>query len=429
MLSSAANTVPVKNTSYKVVLPFYLYAALSFLAATILLLNSTKAFTGHYFQPHILAITHTMALGWGTMIILGASHQLVPVLIEAKLHSNILAYISFILAAIGIPLLVYGFYVFDMGLPAQSGGCLVVLAILAFLINMAISMSKSKNESIHAVFVFTATIWLFLTAVLGLAQVHNFTQFILPSASLHYLILHAHAGIIGWFLLLIIGVASRLIPMFLISKYSNKSLLWRIYALINSALLVFVFLFLYPGVEALLLIPVLLVFIAILFFIYYCYCAYKQRLRKQVDEQIKLSLLSVLMLLLPVLLLIIVIILLISTSGEKLNLILTYGFLIFFGWITAIILGMTFKTLPFIVWNKVYHKRAGLSKTPNPKDMFSNSIFKAMSIVYITGFISFVIGILCGQILLLNTGAFLLLLTAVLYNWNVLKTILNKAKT
>ena len=60
----------IKNTSYKVVLPFYVYAACSFLVATIFLLTSTEAFKGHYFHPHILAITHTMALGWGTMIIL-----------------------------------------------------------------------------------------------------------------------------------------------------------------------------------------------------------------------------------------------------------------------------------------------------------------------------------------------------------------------
>ena len=427
MFASATNTT-VKNTSYKVVLPFYLYAAISFLAATVFLLTSTGAFTGHYFQPKILAITHTMALGWGTMIILGASHQLVPVLIESKLYSNLLAYISFTLAAIGIPLLVYGFYVFDMGWPAQWGGCLVVLAILAYLINIAISMAKSKSESIHAVFVFTATIWLFLTAILGLAQVYNFTELILPSGSLHYLTLHAHAGIIGWFLLLIIGIASRLIPMFLISKYSNVKLLWWIYALINLALLLFVALFLYPGSAVLLFIPVIAIFIAISLFIYYCYCAYKQRIRKHVDEQIKLSLLSVSMLMLPVLLLIIVITFLIGVSGEKLNLILAYGFIIFFGWMTAIILGMTFKTLPFIVWNKVYHHRSGLGKTPNPKDLFNSSIFKAMAIIYISGFIIFATGILFGSTLLLKAGAILLLLTAVLYNWNVLKVFMHKPK-
>lgn len=183
----------------------------------------------------------------------------------------------------------------------------------------------------------------------------------------------------------------------------------------------------YSDYKALNFLPVVAAFIGILLFIRYCYNAYKQRIRKQVDEQVKLSLLSVVMLMLPVLLLVIVLIF----NGNirwKINLILTYGFLIFFGWITAIILGMTFKTLPFIVWNKVYHHRSGLGKTPNPKDLFNNTIFKMMSVVYIAGLIIFVIGILISNILLLKAGAIFLLLTAILYNWNVLNVMTHKPK-
>ncbi|MEZ5029169.1 MAG: hypothetical protein R2765_10350 [Ferruginibacter sp.] len=89
---------------------------------------------------------------------------------------------------------------------------------------------------------------------------------------------------------------------------------------------------------------------------------------------------------------------------------------------------MTFKTLPFIVWNKVYHQRSGLGKTPNPKDLFNNNIFKSMAVAYIAGFIIFVIGILTGKDILLKSGAVLLLITALLYNQNVLKVILHKPK-
>ena len=67
----------------------------AFLFATFLILRNIPAFTKNYFNPHTLAITHIMALGWGTMMILGASHQLVPVLIEGKLYSNKLAITSF----------------------------------------------------------------------------------------------------------------------------------------------------------------------------------------------------------------------------------------------------------------------------------------------------------------------------------------------
>jgi hypothetical protein len=427
MFPGTANTGLAKNTSYKVVLPFYLYAGISFLIATLLLILSTPAFLQHYFHPHTLAITHVMALGWGTMMILGASHQLVPVLIEGKLYSNALAYLSFALAGVGIPLLVIGFYKFDFGWPAQTGAILINAAILLYLVNIGVSMSKSKQENVHAVFVFTATLWLIITTIVGLFLIYNFTYNILSKDSLSYLPLHAHLGIIGWFLLLVIGVGSRLIPLFLISKYHNDNLLWWIFALINFALISFIILFLYIKIPWLYFLPLLAVTAAIIMFGYYCYHAFYERIRRKVDYQVKISLLSVLMMLLPLFFLLIIILwLLISTSNYSVS--LTYGFCIFFGWITAIIFGMTFKTLPFIVWNKVYHDKAGLGKTPNPKELFSDKIFVGMAIFYLTGFVLFAAGILLSNLIILKIASILLLITAILYNGNVWKAITHKPK-
>ena len=114
-----------------------------------------------------------------------------------------------------------GFMFLNMGWPAKWGGRLVILAIIAYLINLAVSMVKSKHENVHAFFVFTAALWLLATATVGLMMVYNFTYPLMPKGSLDYLPLHAHIGIVGWFLLLVMGVGSRLIPMFLISKYNN----------------------------------------------------------------------------------------------------------------------------------------------------------------------------------------------------------------
>jgi len=422
----SGNNNLVKNTSHKVVLPFYLFAAFAFLAATILLFLSTGSLNQHYFNPKILAITHIMALGWGTMMILGASHQLVPVLIEGKLFSNILAHFSFVTAAIGIPLLAYGFYVFNMGWPAQWGAILINTAILSYLGNLTLSMIKRKKLNVHATFVLTAALWLFVTTLVGLLLVYNFSVPILPTNSLHYLSLHAHLGIIGWFLLLVIGVGSRLIPMFLISKYSNTKLLWVIYGLINAGLLSFIIFFLYVPQTSFYLISLATILFGIGSFGYYCLHSFKQRIRKKVDEIMKISLLSVIMMLLPVILLFIIIVWLLFNSVNP-QLVLVYGFVVFFGWITAIILGMTFKTLPFIVWNKVYHLKAGLGKTPNPKDMFSSKIFGLMSIAYLAGFIMFMVGIYFANNLLLKSASLLLLLAALFYNWNVLKIFFHKS--
>lgn len=426
MFATTGNTETIKTTSWKVVLPFYGYAALAFLMATILLLLSASNITSHYFLPHTLAITHIMALGWGTMMILGASHQLVPVLIEGKLYSNTLAYTSFILSAIGIPLLVYGFYVFNLGLHTLCGGIFINLAIISYLINLAVSMVKSKYENVHAFFIFTAAIWLLTTTIVGLLLVYNFTNSLMPKTSLAYLPLHAHMGIVGWFLLLVMGVGSRLIPMFMISKYNNTRQLWWMYGLINGGLLAFICIFLYTDSRLLLGIPLIAVASAIILFGNFCFKTYQHRIRKKVDEQMKISLLSVLMLLLPVIFLIIIIILLILSEKENVHLIITYGFIIFFGWITAIILGMTFKTLPFIIWNKVYHHLAGKGKTPNPKDLFSNKIFIWMCIFYVLGFILFSAGILFHVALILQLAAALLVITSLLYNWNVIKLLMHK---
>lgn len=423
----AGSNSPIKNTSYKVVLPFYAYAALSFLLATILMLKDASAFTGHYFNPHALAITHAMALGWGTMITLGASHQLFPVLIEGKLHSNLLAHLSFFFAAIGIPLLIFAFYKFDFGIVAHAGSILINLAIISYFANLCLSMLHSKKRNVHAVFAFTSVLWLFSTTALGYLLIYGFTTpKILTEGSIHYLSLHAHIGIVGWFLLMIIGVGSRLIPMFLISKYENRKLLWWVYALINAGLILFICIFLLSLQPGLYFIPVIFITTGVALFGYYVYQSYLKRIRKKVDEQVKISLLSVAFIAIPILILLAIITS--FTAVSKQQFVQLYGFTIFFGWITAIIIGMTFKTLPFIVWNKVYHKSAGLGKTPNPKELFNNFLFIISGVAYLAGLIIFCYGIISTNFIMLNIGAILLLLTAVLYNYNVFKILFHKTK-
>lgn len=415
-----------KTTNYKVVLPFYVYAAFGFLLATLLLMRHTEAVGGHHFNPYLLAVTHTMALAWGTMIIYGASHQLLPVMVEGKLDSDLLAYLTFGFNALGIPFLVYGFYVFDMGLPLQIGAVLINLGVVCYLANVLASSFRKRKINVHAWFVVSSTIWLFFTTLLGLLLVFNFTVPMLKADSLEYLSLHAHLGIVGWFVLMVIGVGSRLIPMFLISKYTNEKILWWIFALMNGGLIAFSLLFLLDSPSYLFYLPVVMGLIAIVLFGKHCYEAYRIRIRKQVDQQVKTSLISVAQMLIPILTLLLVVALIpLGTSYPVISL---YGFSIFFGWITAIILGMTFKTLPFIVWNKVYSNRANKGATPAPKELFNEKVYQIMLISYLVGFVVFALGIILKSLITLNIGVFALLLAAILYVYNVIITVNHRSK-
>ncbi|MCC6257477.1 MAG: cytochrome c oxidase subunit I [Chitinophagaceae bacterium] len=426
MFALQSNNGLQQTTSYKVVLPFYIFAAFSFLVATSLLLIHSDIIHQHYFQPYTLAITHIMALGWGTMIILGASHQLLPVLIEGKLDSNLLAYLTFAFTASGIPFLAFGFYVFNTGWPMQTGAVLINLGVICYLTNVISSIYESKKHDVHAWYMAAASFWLFSTTFFGLLLVFNFTYNILPQNSISYLSIHAHLGLIGWFLMLIIGVSSRLIPMFLISKYTNDKNLWWIFLCINFSLLSFILLKLIVAPAFYFYIPLFLILLAVILFGYHCRSAYKVRIRKAVDEQMKMSLLSVAQMVLPLATLLIVLAFLPTDQYPQLALL--YGFCIFFGWITAIIFGMTFKTLPFIVWNKVYRDRANKGKTPVPKELFSEKVFNGMSIFYIAGFLIFALGIVLLNDILLKLGAACLLVAAILYVYNAGITLFHQPK-
>jgi hypothetical protein len=167
--------------------------------------------------------------------------------------------------------------------------------------------------------------------------------------------------------------------------------------------------------------------ISIVLFIIYCRNAFISRIKKKIDNQIKISLLSVIIMSIPIIILSIILWLNYQSKSDNHSLVITYGFIIFFGWITAIILGMTFKTLPFIIWNKIYKVQSASQKYPNPNELYSQSIFKNMSIIYVISIVIFSAGILFNFRWMLQIGALSFIATSVLYNINVIKLIFKKS--
>lgn len=110
--------IPSKFT----ILPYYATAAICFVLVGLLCLITAPAFTSHYFQPKLLAITHLAVIGWATMVIFGASNQLAPVIAEQKLYSEKIPFAVFFLKLIGIAMLVTSFWNFSFTWIAYAGG-------------------------------------------------------------------------------------------------------------------------------------------------------------------------------------------------------------------------------------------------------------------------------------------------------------------
>lgn len=413
-----------KHPSNAAILPFYATGALFFLTLTVVMLSTPETFTQHYFSPHMLTIVHLAALGWGTMVIFGAFYQLLPVIFEQDLYSEKMASFSWYTLTLGVTLLTWKFWTLEVGWIMIFGGSLIVFSVILLVINTLKTAGFQIWQQVQKLFLLSSVIWLLLTVSLGLLLVLNLSlsKPIFSMSHLEILKLHAHMGIAGWFLQLIAGVSAKLVPMFLLGK-SNKDYLLK-YALIfqNVGLMAFLIDGCFFSVTWRIFIYAALVLIGVVSWLMYLYDCFKNRLRKRIELLMKHTFLSFLSLMIAIL----IIPLMYYTEGYRW--VMVYGTLIFLGWITNIILGKTFKTLPFIVWNENYKNVSGKVKVPMPKDLYSTKLTVWQFRTFIAAFIVFSLGLITQQIMVIKAGLLLWVLLAIIYNLNVFILLLHKAK-
>jgi len=411
-----------------VVIPHFIFGGFSFLLLGILIILADTTLFEAYFNGKIIAITHIAVLGWATMIVFGALYQLIPVVFETSLYSEKLAKFTFWISAISVLYLTFSFWIgaFTTHLVYASGG--MFLSLFLFVVNVLLSYRKSEIKNISSKFIIAAVFWLSITELVGTLIAFNFKFNFFNEIHLHYLKIHASLGLVGWFLLLIIGVGSTLIPMFLISHNLNKNKLVVSFFSINAGLLGLILNWLIFKIDIVTLVCWALIAIGILVFVSYIFDSYKKRIRKKLDVGMKYTMLSIASVILPIIVSFILLVVF-EIEYELLYRVTTfYGFSVILGFITTLILGQTYKTLPFIVWLEKYKNLVGKVKTPLPRELYSENIAKVQFYSYIISIICLAIGLILKNNIALKIGSFSLLLVAVLYNINVLKIIFHKVK-
>src|SRR5690606_14486761 len=265
-----------KSRRNSAVLPFYGAGTIFFLGLTILMFIAADSFKEHFFQPRTLALVHTAALGWGTMIIFGAAYQLMPVIFEEELYSSRLAFLSFWFLLIGAITLIASFWFFQVGFFMITGGCLILIAVILYNLNVFKTAVKSAFN-IQKIFLIVSAFWLFITVIIGVLLAINLYYPYIPSNHLEILKLHAHIGFAGWFLQLITGVSSKLVPMFLFGKSNNVKLLKVAFVFQNIGLLGFLIDDFFIGASDRVYIYYILVLMGILFWMAFLVDVYKKR--------------------------------------------------------------------------------------------------------------------------------------------------------
>jgi hypothetical protein len=107
-------------------------------------------------------------------------------------------------------------------LPLLVGGVvLVATGILLAVGNLGATLVRARTHDVTWAAITLALGFLASTLVLGMVLAHNLHTGFVAGARLGVLAIHLHLALVGWVLLMIVGVSHRLLPMFLLAHGSD----------------------------------------------------------------------------------------------------------------------------------------------------------------------------------------------------------------
>ena len=339
-------------------LRYLVAAAVSFVAAAVAVPWLAEALAGHSYQPRVFALTHTVTLGWITLSIMGASYQLIPSVLERPIWSERLARAQFLVLAVGIAGIVSHFFIGRWpGLVWAAG--LVALGVGAHVTNAGMSVRGIQRWTFTGRFVVLALAALVLTTGFGVALGLDHVVKVLPHDVFANVHAHVHLALLGWVLPMVIGVAARVYPMFLLAREPSGRLgavqFWGLAAgvpLVVAGIL--------TATPALLVPGTLGVVAAVAGHVGWVAGMVRERKRPALDWGLRLVLTGTAYLIAAT----------VMGLGFAFGVLagpraaLAYGVLALGGWVSLTIAGMMLKIIPFLVWYQAYAPRVG--RTPVP---------------------------------------------------------------
>jgi hypothetical protein len=411
-----AAVADVHAPSVALPLRFILTGLVALVAGSVWLVLRPQMLATYHYNQYVIAATHLFVLGWIASVIMGAMYQLVPVALETRLHSERLARWHFGLHVIGFIGMVAMFQVWNL---KQVGhfASLLAIGVALFVYNLARTLTRVPRWNVVAAGIASSLGWLSVTILAGLylaaAKCWYFSPF-LPIAHMHA---HAHLGGLGFFVMMLVAVSYKLMPMFALSEVqSARRAAWSL-VLLNAGLAgVFLAILLASPWKILCGCVVLG---GLTLYGWEMTAILRARKRRSLDWGLKYFLTAI-ALLVPV-----------SALGIMLGsprlpqTMLTamlenvYGFLAFIGVVTFAILGMLYKVVPFLVWYASYSKAIGRSKVPSLGDLYSPALQAAGYWLFLASLLATSLATAFGHETGVRAGCVVLLASVVVFMLNI----------
>jgi hypothetical protein len=297
-----------------------------------------------FYQPRILAVTHTFTLGWISSAIMGVMYRLVPVMTKRPLRFPRLARWQFWLFIFGATGLMAHMFIGEWT-PTWMAAAVIVLSAAFFALNMLYCLGPAWHKSAAETGMCISVLFLLVAASLGLLLALDKSRGFLSGNVLTNLASHAHLAALGWVSLTICAVSYRMAPAFLLSELTlPRVAVWQLYSLAAGVAGLAMSLLGWipePSVWSVIILLALLAYVGVL-------VTLVRNRRVPIDWTMRHALAGMVCLLLAVGLgFSLLWIDLDSPLGNRVA--GAYGVLGLLGWVTNLIIGMSFKLFPGFV--------------------------------------------------------------------------------
>lgn len=313
--------------------------------------------------PRVLALVHIVTLGWLTMTIMGASLQLIPVIVVAPLRGTRFVHWQYPVFTGGVVLLVSGFWWMQPWL-LITGGSLIILAVIHHVIVIGVTLAHASKRPLTVYFLGTSLLYLCIVVGLGLTAALNFQFGFLTTGFDQLLLTHITLGLVGWLSSTLIGVSYTLTRLFALAHSHDDRLGRIVFLLLNTSIIGLACGFLFSAF-ILIIASGMLLSATVWLFAFDYWRMLHVRHRKVLDTTQYHAIAAVLYFALIVPLGVLVPLFHLQ-QPEILAVLLL---LTLVGWLGQSTTGYLYKIVPFLIWHKRYGPLVGRQKVPLMRDM------------------------------------------------------------
>ncbi len=317
---------------------------------------------GNFLQPRVIAVTHVFTLGVVTTSIFGALYQIFPVALGVSARSIRVAHWTFAFLQAGVIAMVAGAWWWRSWLLAL-GFVLLLLAVGGFSWNLLPQRRRAERGRAIGLYVSAGHMALGFAMFIAAARIgETLTWWTVDRFGL--LNAHAHLAVVGFATLTAVGVGSKLLPMFLLSRdYTEWPIRW-IGPVVGSGLLVF-------SIGSIWSLPLLVwaggvaTAAGVGLYLFQVLDYYRHRTRDSLEPGPALAACAVVFLGAALALGVVLLIL----PGIQPRLIVAYGILGVVGWLVLLVVGVYYKIFPVLTWMHRFSPRVGAIGLPTIADL------------------------------------------------------------